>query len=301
MTLRAVVCVILLGVALIPSGGASAERIASDTTWEGTVTVDGQVVVEAGATLTIRPGTEVRFKKTGTGEALQGAMAEGSGLLVRGTLMAVGEPDKRILFTSSEQEKEVGDWGEIMIESGAPSVIANADFEYATWGLHLHFTNVEVRDSTFRKNNGGIRFRSGPVEIHDNLFRGNYIGIRSYLGGGRIYHNICTGNEMGIFISRATEAITIKENNIYGNHRYNLRIGDFEQNPIDVSNNWWGSAKEEDIEAGIYDGKRDEQVGKALYNPFLGSPADITGSAAIMAGQSGTDDTIKGHGGINDD
>lgn len=254
---------------------AADEHITGDTTWEGVIAVEGKVVVDEGATLTIMPGTKVMFAKSGEDGAPSGAMAGGSGLWVHGTLLAVGKPDKRILFTSAEDEKEAGDWGEIMIELGGPSVIAHADFEYATWGLHMHFTEVEVKGSTFRNNYGGVRFRSGPVDVHDNLFEGNHIGIRSYLGGGTIRRNICTKNEMGIFISKDNGSLRIRENNIFGNRTYNFRIGDFEEKSFNISSNWWGSTDEEEIESLIYDGRRDEHVGKALYAPFLDSPADV--------------------------
>jgi hypothetical protein len=60
----------------------------------------GSVEVEAGATLTLDPGVEVR--------------AEGNiGLYVRGALLAAGTPGEPIVFTSRKADPSAGDWNGI--------------------------------------------------------------------------------------------------------------------------------------------------------------------------------------------
>ncbi len=55
----------------------SADAVTSDTVWSGRVLVERPLTVGKGATLNVRPGTEVRF-------------AKGAGLTVEGVLKAVG-------------------------------------------------------------------------------------------------------------------------------------------------------------------------------------------------------------------
>jgi hypothetical protein len=52
---------------------------------------------------------------------------------------------------------------------------------------------------------------------------------------------------------------------------------------IDVSGNWWGTANEADIRAGLYDTYSNISVGLALYRPFDAAPPAAVGPAAGWA------------------
>ena len=66
---------------------------------------------------------------------------------------------------------------EILLEHADGSMFVHCIIEYATWGLHSHFTKLAVKGSLFRHNTGGIRFRSGPVEIKGSVFADNSVGM----------------------------------------------------------------------------------------------------------------------------
>ncbi|MDA8087883.1 MAG: right-handed parallel beta-helix repeat-containing protein [Nitrospiraceae bacterium] len=237
--------------------------ITSDTLWSGVVRVEGKVTVQKGSTLTIAPGTVIIFSDKGD---------EKGGLDIFGRIIARGTDKRRIVFTSGKKEKDA--WDEIFINSAGPSVISWADFRHASWGLHVHFTHMEISHCRFIGNEGGIRFRSGPMLIEQNLFTQNHIGIRAYFGEARITDNTISGNKVGIFVSQGPEGLRISGNNIAGNAWYNLRIGDFEPKPVQISGNWWGSPEKSAVEAGIYDKRRDSHVGEAIFKPFLASPVE---------------------------
>lgn len=94
--------------------GGPVER---DTAWEGRVVVERMITVAAGATLTVRPGTEVRFA------------AEG-GLTVNGVLRAEGSPDRPILFVPDGAGREP--WAGIVLGSGSePSLLSYCRIERA--------------------------------------------------------------------------------------------------------------------------------------------------------------------------
>ena len=79
--------------------------LATDTTWDGRLVVDGMVTVESGATLTIKPGTEIRFVTAG-------------GITVKGVLHAEGAADKPILFLPAAEGSEP--WAGIALSGDSP-------------------------------------------------------------------------------------------------------------------------------------------------------------------------------------
>lgn len=261
---------------LTPRPAVGSGLIASDTLWSGVVRVEGKITVQKGSTLSIAPGTVIKFSDKGD---------EKGGLNIFGRIVARGTQGQRIVFTSDKKGQEA--WDEIYINSAGPSVISWADFRHATWGMHVHFTHMEISHCRFIGNEGGIRFRSGPMLIEENLFTGNHIGIRAYFGEAMIRRNTISGNNIGIFVSQGPEGLQISGNNIAGNDWYNLRIGDFEPKPVRVSGNWWGSPEQSAIESRIYDKRRDSHVGEAIYRPFLAAPVENS-PAVSMPGPAGS-------------
>lgn len=250
----------------VDSGKASAypfrfvwpmQSMAADVIWRGVISVTKPVTVLSGVELAISPGTTVEF-------------SEGAGMLVKGRLIAKGESLRKIRFTS-DRKKGAGDWDEIQLEYATGSIVDNCIFEYATWGLHSHFTNVVVSDSTFANNYGGMRFRSGPTEIRDSTFENNTIGIRSYIGNAVISGNTIRKNETGIFVREKGGGLLITNNNIYGNSNYGIRVGDFNNEDVDARRNWWGG----DPSSAIFDETNEQGIGKVLFEPPLTEPAAV--------------------------
>jgi hypothetical protein len=231
------------------------QTVPADIVWRGIMVVTQPVTVLAGVELTVAPGTTVEF-------------SEGAGMLVKGRLLAKGLSDGKIRFTS-ERRKGAGDWDEIQLEYAAGSIISNCIFEYATWGLHSHFTNLVVADSYFANNFGGMRFRSGPAEIRDSLFEHNSIGIRSYIGNAVIKGNTIRKNETGIFVREKGSGLVISNNNIYDNSNYGIRVGDFNTEDVNARGNWWGGVVPS---SAIFDDSNEPGIGKVLLEPVLTDP-----------------------------
>ena len=92
--------------------------ITSDTTWSSDViTVNGQIVVEAGASLTIAAGTTVTFESHGGDVNKVGLIITkaGNGTLPSGKLIANGTSSNPIVFTSNSSAPSAGDWGGIIL------------------------------------------------------------------------------------------------------------------------------------------------------------------------------------------
>ena len=83
--------------------------IAADAVWEGVVAAEGSVTVGPAATLTIRPGTEIRFPA-------------GSGLTVNGVLLAEGTAERPIRFLPAAEGQ--ARWSGIVVFAGkSPSLL----------------------------------------------------------------------------------------------------------------------------------------------------------------------------------
>lgn len=230
--------------------------LASDALWAGEVRADRLLTVPEGVTLAVLPGTVSRFD------------GEAAGLMVNGRLLAEGRPERRIVFTS-QAAAGPGDWAGISLERAVGSRIANCDFRFAEWGLHIHFVPMTISGCRFLDNDGGIRFRSGPMLLTRSLFSGNRVGVRAYLGRMEISENEFFGNEIAIFVREGGEGVAINRNNLHDNERYNLRLGDFNTADVDARENWWGGP---DPLATIFDGRREAYIGKVIYEPFLANP-----------------------------
>ncbi len=151
--------------------------IGEDTDWEGTVYIRGQVVVQPSATLTIRPGTTVAFRRLDT----NGDGLGESHLLILGTIRVLGTPENWVLFTSAEEEKRPGDWDKVsLIASDSPeNTVRYARFEYGYQSFHSHFSSVEMTGVIFNNNYRGVQFQeSARTSIDGAYFTGNKSAMR---------------------------------------------------------------------------------------------------------------------------
>ena len=108
-------------------------HIHSDTTWSGEVMVDGDVVVQPGATLTVTSGTTVRFSSSDARRS--GFSPDRSELLVFGGLVLQGSEDNPLRFASAAASPRAGDWSGISLLNAQNPDLQGVLVEHSAHGV----------------------------------------------------------------------------------------------------------------------------------------------------------------------
>lgn len=308
--------IIFIGVAFVRGGYGKTtveigmETIKEDTTWSGEILITGDVYVPLGVTLTIAPGTLVRFKRIDEQSGKNLFRSETpyypqAELIIRGRLVAQGTRDNIITFTSAEKNALVADWGAINLLGSDDNVIEYCKILFAYNGIHAHSstalishnilmnngvaisfkresspdeawygkdTDITVINNDIHNNKGGINVRNSKTLISYNRIRNNkFFGIWvKEKNSAYISFNDITGNYKGVYLYQAS-GLKIHFNNIYSSKQYNITIADEQDYEVDARYNWFGTTNKEKIDDLIFDRHDDPAVANILYEPISGS------------------------------
>jgi hypothetical protein len=177
--------------------------LTEDTTWSGTVTIEGQVAVMPEATLTIEPGTHVLFSQRDTNSDGLGE----SWIIVQGTVQVLGEEDKWVLFDAQDQTSGPGAWDSLSIiaSESNENLVQYAVFRHGVKAFHTHFSKVRLDHVIFEDNLRGIQFQeSESTEIDWAVLRRNQSGIRFRDSNVSLSNIVSEDNVAGINFLRST-------------------------------------------------------------------------------------------------
>lgn len=272
--------------------------ISRDTIWSGKVLIKGVVSVKRGSTLTIEPGTTIRFQRLDR----DGNGIGDSEILVEGRIVAEGEAEKKITFTSAETEPVARDWSYInVLATGEDNIFRHCIFEYGFSGMQIHTSNTRIFDCLFHRNGEGLHFNTANLEAEYNSIINNGVGIKFSRLEGRVVikNNTITQNDIGIqFVHQHINAVDFDNvhkffeipifiaNNIYSNRKYSFSMGELQTYDINIPGNWWGSAIPDEISLQIFDKNNDEDLGQVKFTPALTAPVSGTGVRETCPEQS---------------
>ena len=200
--------------------------ISKDTTWTREVLVNSIVVVEPGVTLTIQPGTRVKFKH------YRGYREPGKRLsiIVRGRMIAEGTPNQPIYFTSDAKKPRNGDWSMVRLMTPmAQSRFRYSVFEFGQQGLNVWQGNVLISHSVFRWNNWeGIYFESNSkatieyCQIVENGYNG--LAAEQFNKITMDYCEVWRNGTNGVHVDATT--LEIRHSRVHENRANGLSVDD---------------------------------------------------------------------------
>jgi hypothetical protein len=258
--------------AIAPTPGDNTARSNVTWTWQGTRRIAEFIEIPAGVTLRLAPGTILRFAFVdrdgdGIGDA---------GLHILGRIEAVGTPAAPIVFSSAETDPQPGDWQGLVFDNSKGNLFTESRFEYAQHALHAHFSSARLERCRLERNIEGTRLGNSSFAIEHCLVRDNVSKGLNFFGcSNSIRHNLITGNADGVFLFETDTASVVEANNIVGNQRYDVRLGDFYRGGKRLGENWFGTTDLSVIRERIFDGVDDPELGPLEFTP---SPASfVTG------------------------
>lgn len=309
-------------VALLASAGCqkpqvtelSKQTINNDTTWSGTVVISGDIYIPPGVTLTIAPGTVVKFKKIDEKSDqnlfdIDSPYYPEAELIIRGKLIARGTPEKQIVFTSAEMRPNPADWGAINFLGSEGNVVEYAKIYCAYNGIHAHGSAVRVAHSEFARNGVGISFKkeeeapdvpwfgkASDLKISDSVFSKNKGAIGCRNSTAEIVNNEIRENKFfGIWPKEDCPAVIryneitendrgvylyqvkgmqLEYNNIYNNRNYDIAIAEAQDFPVNAANNWFGTTDPAKIQEKLFDKNDDPEVVEIQIQPLLTKPVE---------------------------
>jgi hypothetical protein len=210
-------------------------RMPCDEIWRGELLITGDVEIPPGVTLTIEPGTTIRFTAQSDDQHEPDEYdpqdpstyhATMISILVRGALKAQGTAEQPITFTSDSDEPGEMDWQSITLEDSGAVYLHQVVIEHGHFGLQLNsvgadasMTNCTVRNVTNCCVCTDRHSITGPIVISDNQFIGcGREAIDTYADQAIVvYHNVFADNYVGIM--SVGSAIIVENNLFIGNGR----------------------------------------------------------------------------------
>ena len=216
--------------------------------------VDGTVIVEKTALLTIYPGTIVKFKAD-------------SKIFVKGALYSKGDPKNPVRMLPYDNASF---YDGLVFESRFKSTVEFTILirgAITSRGTTLNITNNYILNST------GIElYHFSTSLIKDNYFYNDTYGV--YIEGKEVKYtigqNTFNNGRYAIYVKDTpkTEGVILK-NNFFKNV---VNITNYSPADIECKDNYWGFSEEPAIQKYIYDKRNNEKAGKAVYAPFAKAP-----------------------------
>ncbi|MBI3603256.1 MAG: right-handed parallel beta-helix repeat-containing protein [Nitrospirae bacterium] len=225
----------LAGVPVLSGPTPVRGTIQSSTTWyvgESPYVLDGDVVVAPEATLTIEAGTVVKSK--------------GGGLIVRGSLIARGSAEQRIVMTAESDGQEHPWTGILFDQTGErENVLEWVRVTRAVVGVNCAGASPKILASELTENGIGLTVShaaSHPLVERTQIMRNLEDGVSVQDAAAPVLtaNRIAQNKRHGIVLNHASGVI-LRGNALLDND--GLQIWNATATaPVDAGGNWWGAS-----------------------------------------------------------
>ncbi|MDA8432229.1 MAG: right-handed parallel beta-helix repeat-containing protein [Nitrospiraceae bacterium] len=180
---------------LLMSSLANATVITSDTVWSGMVSVDEDVLIAAGATLRISPGTVITVTPSESTKTDPEYISPLTEITVRGSLISDGNKGAPVTFVARGGKKAT--WAGILVDGGKARLTSTTVRDAET-GVYAMRGTIEMDGALLTKNHYGlaVQGREAAVRISSSDISGNDYGA-VLMHGAKIAGEGCVvkGNE----------------------------------------------------------------------------------------------------------
>ena len=136
-----------------------------DTRWSGSIQIDGMVTVSPQATLTIMPGSVIRF-------------AANSGLLVYGRIALKGTPESPLLISSLYDEPRPSDWsGIFLIGTEKNNTFDHSVIQGADTAIQASFSAFEANGILIDNSDTALKLGNATVTVRNSVISSSTTGI----------------------------------------------------------------------------------------------------------------------------
>jgi len=151
----------------VPVAIFNSRLLSEDSQWQGAIQVNGMVTVAAKATLTIMPGTVVRF-------------GPDSGILVLGRIVAKGTAELPILLTSYYLQPVPADWyGIVLTGTAKKNIFEQLQLQGAEAAIYAKSSSLELKQLRIDNSSSGLIFADSIADARDIAVSGCSSGIVS--------------------------------------------------------------------------------------------------------------------------
>ena len=171
--------------------------LAEDTQLRGEVLVEGSLTVPPQVTLTVEPGTVVRFRR---GPAPQVAV-----LLVQGRIVVNGTNDNPVSFLPEHPQSQAGNWlGIMLLASEKKNLLEHVRIEGAEIGIEASFSTLTVRDLFLRNSGVGLKLVDSIAQIHHAHINACSLGMELRESEVDLRQTVLGGNRQGMLLQRSS-------------------------------------------------------------------------------------------------
>lgn len=175
--------------------------IDQDTIWKGRILIQGALVLAPNATLTIVPGTTIRFKPGNDGQL--------SRLVIRGRIVAVGTSACPIVFTADAGSGVAGAWGGVvLLATSKRNQVVHCRFEQAETAFETSFSSVYLGHVQIVSSRTGMSFRDSTAKIISSQLSRCTTGLQSYDSELELDRSLADHNFLGAHLIRSALSVS---------------------------------------------------------------------------------------------